>query len=72
LRAGRRPGGSLAQPEKNERIRSLSLRYAHADAYVRERAAQAGLRVRSDEALMLRRESGKDVAGRLWVLEPAR
>ncbi len=46
----------------------LKSRYAHAPAYVRARAEQAGFVIRILEDAVLRRENGRDVAGLITVL----
>jgi len=70
------PGGVLAfsveTPDASEGgglVLRPSLRYAHADAYVRDLAASHGLRVLSAQRGPLREDQKRPVAGQYWVLQ---
>lgn len=67
-----RPGGILAfsveRSEREDYVLQPTLRYAHADAYIRRLAAAHGLAVARTEPSVLRVDNGRPVQGDLYVL----
>lgn len=72
--AALRPGGMFAfSVEAGEDVDTFVLRstgrYAHASSYIRELAAQTGFREVERRAAVLRKDSGQDINGYLYLLQ---
>lgn len=68
LRPGGRAAFTVQSHDGDGVILGTDARYAHADAHLRDAAARAGLDRASLRPAAIRRERGRDVAGRIVVL----
>lgn len=61
-------GESIEQSDGAGYVLRSTGRYAHGAAYIQASAAHHRLTVEYQEAVVLRKDHGQDVAGTVWVL----